>query len=135
MTDDLLDLAVSLKVVQSLAGKAAVDLETIDKGGDGDQAVRLHILLELLGSVLVENDGVLGLVLDYKAKDMSANGVLLLSCIFPARPTISGASCGNSAENRHGRMDGGDCVPLPLDHFFFCFLPPVAAGACSSHFD
>ncbi len=20
-------------------------------------------------------------------------------------------------------------VPLPLDHFFFCFLPPVAAGA------
>jgi hypothetical protein len=21
-------------------------------------------------------------------------------------------------------------VPLPLDHFFFCFLPPVAAGAC-----
>lgn len=27
-------------------------------------------------------------------------------------------------------MDG-DGVPLPLDHFFFCFLPPVAAvGAC-----
>lgn len=21
-------------------------------------------------------------------------------------------------------------VPFPLDHFFFCFLPPVAAGAC-----
>ena len=20
-------------------------------------------------------------------------------------------------------------VPFPLDHFFFCFLPPVAAGA------
>lgn len=37
--------------------------------------------------------------------------------------------------NRHGRMDmDGDCVPLPLDHFFFCFLPPVAAGACS-HID
>jgi hypothetical protein len=26
-------------------------------------------------------------------------------------------------------MDGV-CVPLPFDHFFFCFLPPVAAGAC-----
>lgn len=25
----------------------------------------------------------------------------------------------------------GDFVPLPLDHFFFCFLPPVAAGAYS----
>jgi hypothetical protein len=31
-------------------------------------------------------------------------------------------------------------VPLPFDHFFFCFLPPVATGAfdivsiyCSSH--
>lgn len=24
---------------------------------------------------------------------------------------------------------GGDSVPFPLDHFFFCFLPPVAAGA------
>jgi hypothetical protein len=35
----------------------------------------------------------------------------------------------------HGRTvlgdDDGDSVPLPLDHFFFCFLPPVdAAGAC-----
>lgn len=32
----------------------------------------------------------------------------------------------------HGaRMDGIEeaCVPLPLDHFFFCFLAPVAAGA------
>ena len=23
-------------------------------------------------------------------------------------------------------------IPFPFDHFFFCFLPPVAAGACSS---
>lgn len=22
-------------------------------------------------------------------------------------------------------------IPFPLDHFFFCFLPPVAAGALS----
>ena len=71
MTDDLLDLAVSLKVVESLAGKAAVDLETIDKGGDGDQTVGLDILLKLVVGGLVENDGVLGLVLDCRAKDMS----------------------------------------------------------------
>jgi hypothetical protein len=38
---------------------------------------------------------------------------------------------------RHGfkAERSADCalryhVPLPLDHFFFCFLPPVAAGAC-----
>jgi hypothetical protein len=64
VTDDLLDLAVSLEVSKSLAGKATVDLETIDEGGDGDQTVGLNILLELLGGGLVENDGVLGLVLD-----------------------------------------------------------------------
>jgi hypothetical protein len=70
VTNDLLDLTVSLKVVKSLAGKAAVDLETIDKGGDGDQTVRLNILLQLVVGGLVENDGVLGLVLDCKEKDM-----------------------------------------------------------------
>jgi hypothetical protein len=68
VTNDLLDLTVSLKVVQSLAGKAAVDLETIDEGGDGDQTVRLNILLQLLVGGLVEDDGVLGLVLDCKEK-------------------------------------------------------------------
>jgi hypothetical protein len=64
VTNDLLDLAASLKILESLAGKAAVDLETIDEGGDGDQTVRLNILLQLLVGGLVENDGVLGLVLD-----------------------------------------------------------------------
>jgi hypothetical protein len=64
VADNLLDLAVGLEVSESLAGKAAVDLETVDKGGDGDQTVGLNILLELLGGGLVENDGVLGLVLD-----------------------------------------------------------------------
>lgn len=71
VTDDLLDLAVSLKVVESLAGEAAVDLETIDKGGDSDQTVGLDILLKLVVGGLVENDSVLGLVLDCRAKDMS----------------------------------------------------------------
>ena len=28
-------------------------------------------------------------------------------------------------------QDVDDGVPFPFDHFFFCFLPPVAAGACS----
>lgn len=64
VADDLLDLAVGLEVLQRLAGERAVDLETIDEGGDGDQAVRLDILVELVGDVLVEDDSVLGLVLD-----------------------------------------------------------------------
>ena len=68
MTNNLLDLTVGLEVGKGLAGEGAVDLETIDQGGNGDQTVRLNILVELLGSGLVEDDGVLGLVLDYTEK-------------------------------------------------------------------
>ena len=65
VTDNLLDLALSLEVLEGFPGERAVDLETIDEGGHGDQAVRLDILVELVGDVLVEDDSVLGLVLDY----------------------------------------------------------------------
>ena len=67
MTDNLLDLALSLEVLEGFPGERTVDLETIDEGGNGDQAVRLDILVELVGDVLVEDDSVLGLVLDYKS--------------------------------------------------------------------
>jgi hypothetical protein len=68
VADNLLDLAALLEVSESLAGEAAVDLETIDEGGDGDQAVGLDILVELLSDSLVEDNSVLGLVLNYKSK-------------------------------------------------------------------
>jgi len=65
VANDLLDQTLLLQVGKSLAGQAAVDLETVNKGSDGNQAVGLDILVELLGGGLVEDDGVLGLVLDY----------------------------------------------------------------------
>ena len=65
MIDDLLDLAVSLKVLERLSCEGTVDLQAVDEGGNGDEAVRLDILLEPVVDLLVENDGVLGLVLDY----------------------------------------------------------------------
>lgn len=65
MANDLLDQTLLLQVGQGLAGQAAVDLETVNQGRDGNQAVGLDILVELLGGGLVEDDGVLGLVLDY----------------------------------------------------------------------
>jgi hypothetical protein len=68
VTNNLLDLTVGLEVLKALAGKGAVDLKAIDEGGNGDQTVGLNILVELLGSGLVEDDGVLGLVLDYTEK-------------------------------------------------------------------
>jgi hypothetical protein len=67
VTDNLLDLTVGLEVVEGFPGERTVDLETIDEGGDGDQAVRLDILVEPVGNALVEDDSVLGLVLDCAA--------------------------------------------------------------------
>lgn len=64
MADNLLDLTLLLEILKGLAGKAAVDLQTVDKGGDGDQTVGLDILVETVGGGLLEDDGVLGLVLD-----------------------------------------------------------------------
>lgn len=66
MADDLLDQTLLLKLLQRCAGNGAVDLESIHEGGNGDEAVRLHIFLKAFALLLVENDGVLGLVLDYK---------------------------------------------------------------------
>ena len=62
--DDGLDHALLLEVVEALAGQRAVDLHAVDESGDGDEAVGLDILVELLRGGLVEDDGVLGLVLD-----------------------------------------------------------------------
>ena len=73
MGDDGLDEALLLEVSDALTGERTVDLEAIDEGSDGDEAVRLDVLHELLGGSLVEDDSVLGLVLDL------ALGPLLLS--------------------------------------------------------
>jgi hypothetical protein len=68
VTNNLLDLSLLLEISEGLAGQAAVDLETVDEGGDGDETVGLDILVESLSGLLLEDDGVLGLVLDCMAK-------------------------------------------------------------------
>lgn len=65
MANHLLDGALLLKVGEGFPCERAVDLETVDKGSDGDKAIRLHVLVKLVRGLLVEDDGVLGLVLDY----------------------------------------------------------------------
>jgi hypothetical protein len=67
VTNNLLDLAVCLEISERLAGERTVDLQAIDEGGNGDEAVGLDILLELVVGLLVEDDSVVGLVLDYVA--------------------------------------------------------------------
>lgn len=67
MRDNLLDDALLLQVGQTSAGNGTVDLHSVDQDRDGDQAVGLDIFVKLVRDGLVEDDGVLGLVLDYNA--------------------------------------------------------------------
>ena len=64
MRNNLLDLPLLLQVLKALACERTVDLESVDERGDGNEAVGLDVLVELVGSGLVKEDGVLGLVLD-----------------------------------------------------------------------
>lgn len=82
----LLDLTLLLEVLEALPGERAVDLEPVDERGDRHETVRLNILVELVGSGLVEDDGVLGLVLDYSDASRVSD-CLCVQCIrnAPAR--------------------------------------------------
>lgn len=74
--NDLLDHTLLLQVVEGLACERAVDLQSVDEDGDGDQAVGLDIFLKLLVGLLVEDDGVLGLVLHCTA-------IILAGVLYP----------------------------------------------------
>jgi len=63
VANNLLDGTLSLEVGEGAAGEGAVDLQTIDEDGNGDEAVRLDVLVETLLEGLVKDDGVDGLVL------------------------------------------------------------------------
>jgi hypothetical protein len=150
VADDLLDLALLLKLGERTTGKRTVDLQSVDKGGDGDEAVRLNLLLETVRGGLVEDDGVLGLVLDCVCI-MSAK-LFLRAAPWRGVRHVRIRGLGMESVPLRDATDYGDgrfvisrivwdvygvrmdwmeeaCVPLPLDHFFFCFLAPVAAGA------
>jgi hypothetical protein len=62
--DDGPDHALLLEVANASSRQGAVDLHSVDEGGDRDEAVRLDILVELVRGGLVEQDGVLRLILD-----------------------------------------------------------------------
>ena len=138
MADNLLDLALLLEVSKSLAGQAAVDLQTVDEGGDGDQAVGLDILVETLGSLLLKDDGVLGLVLNCSRVSHAVPYIShpVFSC-FNSNTTPPAHSLKQLKEifAVFDRSEGGSladnivgyevvvCIPFPLDHF-------LRAGAC-----
>ena len=110
VVDDLADLSLLLEVGESTAGEGTVDLEAIDKGGDGYKAVGLDILLELVVGSLVEDDGVLSLVLDCGSGCMSVNR----SFFFLLNP------------------DRRVCAEVVLDHVEFAYPCPWTTSSSAS---
>jgi hypothetical protein len=76
VSDNLLDNALLLQVGQTSASNGTVDLHSVDENRDGDQAVGLDIFVKLVGGGLVEEDSVLGLVLNYNVNPL-VNDLLL----------------------------------------------------------
>lgn len=66
--DHLLNDTLFLQVLQRLPSKRSVDFQTIDEDGDGDETVGLNIFLKFVGGGLIEDDGMLGFVLDYDSQ-------------------------------------------------------------------
>ncbi len=64
VSDHLLDLALLFQVLETRARQRPVNLQSVNESRNCDEAVRLHILVQFVGCDLVENDGMLGLVLD-----------------------------------------------------------------------
>ena len=116
MPHHLLDLPLLLQIAQSLPGQAAIDLQAIDECSDCDEAVGLDVFVEFVRGGFVKDDGVVSLFLNYGEQ----------GCWSVYASQMSHGAEGLEWRRRYWRN-----VPLPLDHFFFCFLPPaeVAAGA------
>ena len=64
MRNHLLDHTLLLQLPQRMARDRSIDLHAVDEGGNGNETVRLDVLVEALDGLLVEDDGVVGLVLD-----------------------------------------------------------------------
>lgn len=106
MSDDRLDHALLLELLDGLASERAVDLHSVDQDGNGDEAVGLDILVQLLSGGLVEQDGVLGLVLD-----LALGPLLLLLLCSSSRRLSKIQSISISAWRRafhHGPAAAGD---------------------------
>ena len=78
MVDNALDEALLLEVADGDTGQRAVDFETLDEDGLGDEAEGGDLLDDTVKGGLVEDDGVLGLVLDFALGPLLLLGRLAL---------------------------------------------------------
>jgi hypothetical protein len=64
MLADALDQTLLFQHSQSTTSNGAIDTETIDDDGGGDELGSGDFLMQLIQGLLVEGDGIVGLVLD-----------------------------------------------------------------------
>ena len=62
--NNLLDLSLLFQIIQRLPCQASIDLQSVHKSCYCDEAVGLDVFVEFVGGCFIENDGVVGLVLD-----------------------------------------------------------------------
>ena len=72
MPHHLLDLSLLLQIIQRLPCETAIDLQSVHERSDCDEAVGLNVFVKFVGGGFVEDDGVVGLVLDYRKRQKSA---------------------------------------------------------------
>ena len=60
----LLNLTLLLQIIQRFPCEAAINLQSVHERGDCDETVGLDIFVEFVRGGFVEDDGVVGLVLD-----------------------------------------------------------------------
>ena len=65
MPNHLLDLTLLLQIIQRFPCEATIDLQPVHEGRDCDETVGLDVFVEFVRGGFVEDDGVVGLVLDY----------------------------------------------------------------------
>ena len=66
MSNNLFDLSLLLQIVQCLPRQTSIDFQPIDKRGDSNQAVGLDVFVEFVRGGFIEDDRMVGLILDYK---------------------------------------------------------------------
>jgi len=76
--DDGLDLTILLQVTDGNTGQASVDFETLDENALADELEGGYLLDDALKQGLVEDDGVLGLILDLSLRPLLLLGGLSL---------------------------------------------------------
>lgn len=72
MPNHLLNLPLLLQIVQRFPCQAAIDLQSVHERGDCDETVGLDVFVQFVGGGFVEDDGVVGLVLDFWREAESA---------------------------------------------------------------